>query len=146
MTDRCTCTLWHLSSTHISARQIRNVYTNVHFTGIGLNLSFPIDKVTLSLLQCLEFLVRDWSFPYEAQYGATGGRKILERRLQVSHCIHVNLKIKMSIGKKYGKIILQKSDFYQMGKVRDELLSNVWLGEMYKCDFFDLLIESSGWK
>ncbi|KAJ8309354.1 hypothetical protein KUTeg_014228 [Tegillarca granosa] len=42
--------------------------------------------------QCLEFLVRDWSFPYEAQYGAAGGRKILERRLQVSDKQHSELQ------------------------------------------------------
>ena len=34
-------------------------------------------------LQILLFLVRDWSFPYEAEYGMAGGRKMLNRRLQV---------------------------------------------------------------
>ncbi|GFX08772.1 hypothetical protein TNCV_4227921 [Trichonephila clavipes] len=29
----------------------------------------------------LLFLVRDWSYPYEASYGLQGGRKILEKRL-----------------------------------------------------------------
>lgn len=33
--------------------------------------------------QALIFLVRDWSFPYEAEYGFSGGKRILERRLQV---------------------------------------------------------------
>nr|CAD7415131.1 unnamed protein product [Timema poppensis] len=32
--------------------------------------------------QKLQFLVRDWSFPYEAPYGAQGGDNILKRRLQ----------------------------------------------------------------
>nr|CAD7575275.1 unnamed protein product [Timema californicum] len=34
--------------------------------------------------QKLQFLVRDWSFPYEAPYGAQGGDNILKRRLQVN--------------------------------------------------------------
>lgn len=37
------------------------------------------------LQQHLEFLVRDWSFPYEASYGNVGGQKILDRRLQVCY-------------------------------------------------------------
>jgi atlastin len=28
--------------------------------------------------------VRDWSFPYEAAYGADGGHTILQRRLKVT--------------------------------------------------------------
>jgi len=42
--------------------------------------------------QRLQFLVRDWSYPYEADYGAEGGRSILDRRLQVSDFQHVELQ------------------------------------------------------
>ena len=30
------------------------------------------------------FLVRDWSFPYEAEFGFQGGQRILDKRLQVA--------------------------------------------------------------
>ena len=40
----------------------------------------------------LQFLVRDWSCPYEYEYGAEGGRKILDKRLQVSDRQHVELQ------------------------------------------------------
>ena len=42
--------------------------------------------------QKLEFLVRDWSFPYEAAYGPEGGKGILERRLQLSDNQHPELQ------------------------------------------------------
>ncbi|XP_026743061.1 atlastin-like isoform X2 [Trichoplusia ni] len=42
--------------------------------------------------QRLQFLVRDWSFPYEAPYGAEGGRTILQRRLKVSPHQHPELQ------------------------------------------------------
>lgn len=42
--------------------------------------------------QRLQFLVRDWSFPYEAEYGAAGGQVILKRRLEVSDRQHPELQ------------------------------------------------------
>jgi atlastin len=36
--------------------------------------------------------VRDWSFPYEAEYGAIGGDRILRRRLEVSDKQHPELQ------------------------------------------------------
>lgn len=38
--------------------------------------------------QKLMFLVRDWSFPYEAEYGPDGGDKILKNRLEVHEKQH----------------------------------------------------------
>jgi atlastin len=37
--------------------------------------------------------VRDWSYPYEAPYGADGGKKILQRRLEVSDKQHPELQL-----------------------------------------------------
>lgn len=42
--------------------------------------------------QKLMFLVRDWSYPYDAEYGPKGGQSILERRLQVSDKQHPELQ------------------------------------------------------
>ncbi|XP_075983233.1 atlastin GTPase isoform X2 [Anticarsia gemmatalis] len=42
--------------------------------------------------QRLQFLVRDWSFPYEAPYGPDGGRNILQKRLKVSNNQHPELQ------------------------------------------------------
>ena len=42
-----------------------------------------LEDVGQTPFQKLQFLVRDWSFPYEADYGIEGGKKILSRRLQV---------------------------------------------------------------
>lgn len=33
--------------------------------------------------QKLLFLIRDWCYPYEHEYGLDGGNRFLERRLQV---------------------------------------------------------------
>ena len=37
------------------------------------------------------FLVRDWSFPYEAAYGSEGGNQILEKRLHMTEKQHSEL-------------------------------------------------------
>lgn len=38
------------------------------------------------------FLVRDWSFPYEAEYGFDGGQRILKRRLELNEKQHPELQ------------------------------------------------------
>jgi atlastin len=44
-----------------------------------------VDAALMACLfvQSLLFLVRDWSFPYECEYGFVGGQRLLDRRLQV---------------------------------------------------------------
>lgn len=42
--------------------------------------------------QHLQFLVRDWSFPYEAEYGSVGGEKILKNRLEIFKNQHPELQ------------------------------------------------------
>lgn len=76
-------------STMISSVQVYNLSQNIQeddlqhlqlFTEYGrLALESAVEKP----FQKLIFLVRDWSFPYEANYGFDGGQKILDRRLQV---------------------------------------------------------------
>lgn len=43
------------------------------------SLSNPVCVVFQSLM----FLIRDWSYPYEHNYGLEGGKRFLEKRLQV---------------------------------------------------------------
>lgn len=35
------------------------------------------------MFQTLMFLIRDWSYPYEHDYGLEGGNSFLDKRLQV---------------------------------------------------------------
>jgi len=57
-----------------------------------------LEDVGHTPFQKLQFLVRDWSFPYEADYGAEGGEKMLSRRLQV-YILHITDVIDESIFK-----------------------------------------------
>jgi atlastin len=49
--------------------------------------------------------VRDWSYPYEAEYGCEGGCSMLERRLKVSEKQHPELQaLRKHINSCFGKI------------------------------------------
>lgn len=85
-------------STMMSSVQIYNLSANIQeddlqhlqlFTEYG---RLALEKSGTTPFQRLQFLIRDWSYPYEAPYGAEGGRKILERRLEVSDQQHVELQ------------------------------------------------------
>jgi atlastin len=59
---------------------------------IGVNYIFFAGRKPF---QKLMFLVRDWSFPYEADYGMSGGEKILRKRLEIhdkQHPDHQSLR------------------------------------------------------
>ncbi|VDP14366.1 unnamed protein product [Onchocerca flexuosa] len=85
-------------STMISSLQIYNLSQNVQeddlqhlqlFTEYG---RLALENTSAKPFQSLLFLVRDWSFPYEAEYGFQGGDRLLERRLQVSEKQHLELQ------------------------------------------------------
>lgn len=42
-----------------------------------------LKAVVLALFQTLQFLVRDWSYPYQHEYGSKGGDELLTKRLEV---------------------------------------------------------------
>ncbi|XP_041353452.1 atlastin-2-like [Gigantopelta aegis] len=87
-------------STMISSVQVYNLTQNIQeddlqhlqlFTEYGRLALEDNDNVSKPF-QSLWFLVRDWSFPYEASYGVAGGKKILMRRLQISNRQHPELQ------------------------------------------------------
>lgn len=85
-------------STLLSSIQIYNLKFNIQeddlqhlqlFTEYG---RLALEDTGTKPFQKLQFLVRDWSFPYEAEYGAEGGQKILDKRLQISDKQHPELQ------------------------------------------------------
>lgn len=84
-------------STMTSSVQIFNITQNIQeddlqhlqlFTEYG---KLAIEESHETPFQSLLFLVRDWSFPYEATYGYDGGERILQRRLETKPKQHNEL-------------------------------------------------------
>jgi len=56
------------------------LYTLQLFTEYG---RLAMEDTHKKPFQHLHFLIRDWSYPYQFEYGATGGNQLLDKRLQV---------------------------------------------------------------
>ncbi|XP_046402727.1 atlastin isoform X2 [Ischnura elegans] len=85
-------------STMTSSVQVYNLSQNIQEDDLQhLQLFTEYGRLALqdsgeTPFQRLQFLVRDWSFPYEADYGEKGGQKILDRRLKLSENQHASLR------------------------------------------------------
>ncbi|XP_072929623.1 atlastin-like isoform X2 [Epargyreus clarus] len=87
-------------STMLSSVQIYNLSQNIEeddlqhlqlFTEYG-RLAQQSNEGGRKPFQRLQFLVRDWSFPYEHPYGAVGGQQLLAKRLEVHEGQHEELQ------------------------------------------------------
>ncbi|EFN89021.1 Atlastin-2 [Harpegnathos saltator] len=85
-------------STMLSSVQIYNLSQNIQeddlqhlqlFTEYG---RLALESSDSTPFQRLQFLIRDWVYPYEAEYGADGGRKLLSKRLEISDKQHAELQ------------------------------------------------------
>ncbi|XP_026479238.1 LOW QUALITY PROTEIN: atlastin-like [Ctenocephalides felis] len=85
-------------STMLSSVQIYNLTQNIQEDDLQhLHLFTEYGRLALAdsgqkPFQRLQFLVRDWSFPYEEQYGAVGGQNLLQRRMKISERQHPELQ------------------------------------------------------
>ncbi|KAM4591403.1 atlastin-2 isoform 1-T1 [Odontesthes bonariensis] len=85
-------------STMTSSVQVYNLTQNIQeddlqhlqlFTEYG---RLAMEEIYSKPFQSLMFLIRDWSYPYEHNYGLKGGNSFLERRLQVKPMQHEELQ------------------------------------------------------
>ncbi|XP_078001092.1 atlastin-2-like [Glandiceps talaboti] len=85
-------------STMLSSVQVYNLSQNIQeddlqhlqlFTEYG---RLALENSSAKPFQSLVFLVRDWSFPYEAAYGFEGGNATLDKRLKLSDKQHEELQ------------------------------------------------------
>lgn len=97
-TIRACATIFALTAM-LSSVQIYNVSHNIQEDDLQhLQVFTEYGRVALAEdadakpFQNLVVLVRDWSYPYEAQYGFEGGATILDRRLAITDRQHAELQ------------------------------------------------------
>lgn len=85
-------------STMLSSVQVYNIMSNIQeddlqhlqlFTEYG---RLAMEASRTKPFQHLHFMVRDWPFPYQYQYGSEGGEQLLEKRLQINEVQHTELQ------------------------------------------------------
>ncbi|XP_072907603.1 atlastin-2 isoform X2 [Hemitrygon akajei] len=85
-------------STMTSSVQVYNLTQNIQeddlqhlqlFTEYG---RLAMEEVSQKPFQTLMFLIRDWSYPYEHPYGLEGGKRFLEKRLEIKQNQHEELQ------------------------------------------------------
>ena len=85
-------------STMTSSMQVYNLSQNIQeddfqhlelFTEYG---RLAMEESTFKPFQSLLFLIRDWSYPYEYDYGEEGGTKLLDKRLKSNEKQHFELQ------------------------------------------------------
>ncbi|XP_054456186.1 atlastin-2 [Anoplopoma fimbria] len=85
-------------STMTSSVQVYNLSQNIQeddlqhlqlFTEYG---RLAMEEIYLKPFQSLMFLIRDWCYPYEHNYGLEGGNNFLDKRLQVKQNQHEELQ------------------------------------------------------
>uniref|UniRef100_A0A7E4ZT60 GB1/RHD3-type G domain-containing protein n=1 Tax=Panagrellus redivivus TaxID=6233 RepID=A0A7E4ZT60_PANRE len=85
-------------STMLSSVQIYNISHNIQEDDLQhLQLFTEYGKLALEQnagkpFQNLLFMVRDWSYPYDAEYGFQGGQRILEKSLATNPTQHKELR------------------------------------------------------
>ena len=85
-------------STMTSSVQVYNLSQNIQeddFQNLELFTEYgrlALEESNFKPFQSLQFLIRDWSYPYEYDYGLEGGSKLLNKRLELSENEHVELQ------------------------------------------------------
>ncbi|XP_077493448.1 atlastin-1-like isoform X2 [Amblyomma americanum] len=92
------CTTIFALSIMTSSVQVYNIFRNIQEDNLQ-HLEFFSEYGKLAkkearkcMFQRLVFLVRDWAFPYETEFGVEGGRTVLQDRLQIMDGQHADLQ------------------------------------------------------